>query len=59
MNYKYEFERLLELAKQVSDNTDFDKRKVHSFAALRALRNAVNFYGPPNKKLNTDRLNAQ
>ena len=52
MDYKYEFERLLEMAKQVLDNTNFDKREVSSFASLRALRNAVNFYGPSNTKLN-------
>lgn len=44
MDYKKDFERLLDAARQVSDNVDFDKRKVYSFAALRVLRNAVNFY---------------
>jgi len=43
MDYKYEFERFLGVAQQVSENTDFDKRMVHSFAALRVLRNAVNY----------------
>ena len=46
MNYKDEFYRLLETARQVVDCVDFENRST-PFAPLRALKNAVDYYDKP------------
>ena len=50
MDYKYEFEKLLEMADQAINAVNFDTRNVKTFAELMSLKNAVDFYRkPPNK----------
>jgi hypothetical protein len=43
MDYEYEFNRLLDTARQAVEGVDF-KNRFTSFAALRVLKNAVDFY---------------
>jgi hypothetical protein len=45
VDYKQEFYRLLDAARQVVDATNFTERHVYSFAALQVLKNAVDYYG--------------
>ena len=43
MNYEKEYIRLWNAAEQAMENVDFDKRFINSWAALRILKNAVNW----------------
>lgn len=52
MDYKQEFYRLLEAARQVVDVTNFTERHVYSFAALQVLKNAVDYYGESSQPSN-------
>ena len=43
INYEKEYIRLWNAAEQALENVDFDKRLVASWAALRILKNAVDY----------------
>ena len=60
IDYKYEFERLLDMAEQAIGGVDFKNRST-LFAPLRALKNAVDYYRSEdwtyNKSINLEKIN--